>query len=68
MLLSPGRGEVVPNGYVLKSLTMYHKAVKCLVLAKDSQQLRDSIDERGHLIECLTMLKDEIMKGVLPID
>jgi hypothetical protein len=53
---------------VLKSLTMYHKAVKCLVLAKDSQQLRDSIDERGHLIECLTMLKDEIMKGVLPID
>lgn len=63
-----GPGEVVPNGYVLKSLTVYRKALKWLILAKDSRQFRDSIDERGHLIECLTTLKDEIRKGVLPID
>ena len=63
-----GPGEVVPNGYVLKSVSMYSKALKCLMLAKDSRQLRYSIEERGYLIECLTTLKDEIMKGVLPIE
>lgn len=63
-----GPGEVAPNGYVLKTLAVYRKALKWLMIAKDSRQLRDSIDERGYLIECLTTLKDEIMKGVLPIE
>lgn len=63
-----GPGEVVPNGYVLKSLTMYRKALKWLMLAKDYRRLRGSIDEREQLIKCLTALKKEIMKGVLPIE
>lgn len=64
----PGPGEVVPNGYVLKSLTVYREAVKWVMLAKDSRKLRDSFCERERLIECLTRLKEEIMKGVLPLE
>lgn len=63
-----GPGEVVPNGYVLKSVTVYRKVLEWLMFAKGSRQLRYSIEERGYLIECLTSLKDEIMKGVLPIE
>lgn len=63
-----GPGEVVPNGYVLKSLTKYRKAVKWLRLAKDNRRLRDDIDERESLIDALTLLKDEIMEGVLPVE
>ncbi len=63
-----GPGEFAPNGYVLKSLAVYREAVKWLRFAKDDRRLRDSIDERGYLIECLTTLKDEIMEGVLPIE
>lgn len=63
-----GPGEVVPNGYVLKSLAVYRKAVKWLRLAKDNRQLRDDIDEWKFLIHVLTLLKDEIMEGVLPIE
>ena len=63
-----GPGEVVPNGYVLKSLAVYRKAVKWLRLAKDNRRLRDNIDEWGSLIDALTLLKDEIMEGLLPIE
>lgn len=63
-----GPGEVVPNGYVLKSLTKYRKAVKWLRLAKDNRRLRDDIDEWESLIDALTLLKDEIMEGVLPVE
>lgn len=63
-----GPGEVAPNGYVLKSLAVYRKSVKWLMLAKDSRQLRDNIDEREHLIDALTQLKEEIMKRMLPIE
>lgn len=63
-----GPGEIAPNGYVLKSLAVYRKSVKWLMLAKDSRQLRVSIDEREHLIDALTLLKKDIMDGVLPIE
>lgn len=63
-----GPGEVVPNGYVLKSLAVYRKAVKWLRLAKNNRRLRDNIDEWGSLIDALTLLKDEIMEGLLPIE
>lgn len=63
-----GPGEDVPNGYVLKTVVVFRKALNWLILAKDSRQLRDSIDEREYLVKCLTTLKDEIMKGVLPIE
>lgn len=61
-------GTVAPTEYVIKTLTVYRKALKWLMLAKESQQLRDSLDERELLVECLELLKEEIMKGVLPIE
>lgn len=63
-----GHGEVVPNGHVLKSLVLYRDAVKWLRFAKDNRRLRDNIDEHESLIDCLTMLKEEIMEGVLPVE
>lgn len=61
-------GEVAPNGYVLKSLAVYREAVKWLRFAKDNRRLLDNIDEWESLIDALTLLKDEIMEGVLPIE
>ena len=59
---------VAPTEYVIKTLTVYRKALKWLMLAKESPQLQDSLDERERLIKCLELLKEKIMEGVLPIE
>lgn len=61
-------GVVAPTECVIKTLTVYRKALKWLLLAKESPQLQDSLYERERLIECLEQLKEEIMKGVLPVE
>lgn len=61
-------GEFVPVGYVIKTLSVYRKVLKWLVVAKSSRSLRDNFDEYELLIDALTLLKGEIMEGVLPIE
>lgn len=61
-------GDDVPVWYVSKTLSVYRRALKWLVIAKSSRKLRDNFDEYELLIDALTRLKNEIMVGVLPVE
>lgn len=56
------------NLVTVESMAVYRKAVKWLRLAKDNRRLLDDIDEWESLVDALTLLKDEIMAGVLPVE